>query len=84
MISATLVSALTVMAQNYTEVRTVHESKKVAEWAEPQDVSELIYMGPVPVTWDNNSIAKPKMTCVLVGGNILYKKQKGGYDAYSS
>ena len=70
--------------QAIPEVRTVHESGKVAEWAEPQDTKGLIYMGPVPRTWENSSIAKPKMTCVLVGGNILYLKQKGGYDAYSS
>lgn len=68
----------------FPEVRTVHESKKVLEWAEPQDTKGLIYMGTVPRTWDNSSIAKPKMTCVLVGGNVLYLKQKGGYDAYSS
>lgn len=71
-------------AQTFPEVRTVHESKKVLEWAEPQNTEGLIYMGKVPVTWENNSIAKPKMTCVLVGGNVLYAKQKGGYDAYSS
>ena len=71
-------------AQIFPEVRTVLESKKVLEWAEPQDLKGLVYMGKVPVTWDNNSIAKPKMTCVLMGGNVLYAKQKGGYDAYSS
>ena len=71
-------------AQTVSEVRTVHESGKVVEWAEPRDMSAYIYMGPVPRTWDNSSIAKPKMTCVMVGGNILYLKQKGGYDAYSS
>lgn len=71
-------------AQAIVEVRTVYESGKVAVWAEPQDLKDLIYMGPVPITWVNSSIAKPKMTCVMVGGNMLYRKQKGGYEAYSS
>jgi len=38
-------------AQIFPEVRTVLESKKVLEWAEPQDLKGLIYMGKVPVTW---------------------------------
>lgn len=75
---------LCLRAQAIVEVRTVHEAGKVAVWAEPQDLKGLIYMGPVPQTWVNSSIAKPKMTCVLVGGNMLYLKQKGGYEAYSS
>ncbi len=76
--------ASTLYAQTVVEVRTVYESGKVAEWAEPQDMKDYVFMGQVPVTWENSSIAKPKMTCVMIGGNILYCKQKGGYDAYSS
>lgn len=76
---------LTASAQQiFPEVRTVLESGKILEWAEPQDTKGLVYMGPVPVTWENSSIAKPKMTCALVGGNVLYRRQKGGYVAYSS
>lgn len=68
----------------FPEVRNTHDSRKVVVWNEPQDVKDLIYMGQVPVTWDNNSIAKPKQTCVLVGGNVLYQKQNGSYVSYSS
>ena len=76
--------SLSVTAQVFPDVRTPYEFKKVLEWPEPQDLKGLIYMGKVPVTWENNSIAKPKATCVMMGGNVLYAKQKGGYDAYSS
>lgn len=68
----------------FPEVRNTHDSKKVVVWNEPQDVKGLVYMGPVPVTWEGSSIAKPKMTCVLVGGNVLYQKQNGSYVSYSS
>lgn len=83
-LTALLLPALHLNAQTVVEVRTVYESGKVAVWAEPQNLDGLVYMGPVPVTWVNSSIAKPKMTCVMVGGNMLYQKQKGGYEAYSS
>lgn len=81
---AVSLSTLALRAQTIVEVRTVHESDKVAVWNEPQDLNGLVYMGPVPQTWVNSSIGKPKATCVMVGGNMLYRKKEGGYEAYSS
>jgi hypothetical protein len=70
--------------ETVSEVRTPHEHGKVAVWNEKQDLSGFTFMGQLPVLWEDSSIGKPKMTCALMGGNMLYRKTDGVYEAYSN
>lgn len=69
-----------------TLVRRPHDFAKVHDAYHPDTnvTNKSVFLGKMPVLWVNKGIAKKKMTCAMMGGDIIFLNVEGEWEAYAS
>lgn len=85
-LSLTSFAQVDASSNHKTLVRRPHDYAKVRDVYHPDTLytKNAIFLGKMPVLWTNKGIAKKKMTCAMMGGDIIFFNLNGEWEAYAS